>query len=142
MQRQHVETQRRTHARELRDTHGGRLVADTVRVLTAHAASLRHEAGHQRNLCERKTGWMGRLVEGPSPAALRKADELDSRAGQIEQALDAIAAHERARLSPQAIERDIRSSLEALGFSLHTSSVQEGWRVEGWDTKLPTKQAA
>jgi hypothetical protein len=141
-QRQHVETQRRTHARELRDTHGGRLVADTVRMLTAHAASLRHEAEYQRGLRERKTGWMGRLVEGPSPAAMEKAAELDSRAGQIEQARDAIVALQFARIAPQRIEADIRARLEALGFSLNTISVMEGWRVEGWEGKPKTTKAA
>lgn len=141
MARQRLETQHRAHTRELRGNHGSGLAADIARMLGGHAATLRREAGYQRTLHDRKRNWLGNIVETPSPEAMRKADELDRRAEQIEHDRDAIMALQYARLSPQAIERDIRARVEVLGFSLNTATKQEGWRVEGWEGKPKTKAA-
>lgn len=140
IERQQLEAQRREQTRELRGKHGSELAATAGRMLAGHADSLRREAGYQRTLCERRAGWMGRVVEQPSSGAMRKAGELERRAEQIEHERDAILALQYARLSPQAIERDIRARMKALGFSLNTTE-QEGWRVEGWEGRPKTKAA-
>lgn len=141
MLRQHVEAQRLTHARELRDTHGGRMIADIARMLAGHAHALRREAEYQRSVRDRKEHWTGIVAEVPSSEAMRKADELERRAEQIEHERDAIVALQFARIAPQRIEADIRARVKALGFSLNTTTEQAGWRVEGWE-KTPKAKAA
>lgn len=141
MERQQLETQHRAHTRELRGEHGSGLAADIARMLAGHADSLRREVGYQRTLRDRKRNWLGNTVETPSPEATRKAGELERRAEQIELERDAILALQYARLSPQAIERDIHARVMALGFSLNTATERAGWRVEGWEGKPKTKAA-
>lgn len=133
MKRQQIEAKQREQTRELRRNHGGELASVIARILGSRADSLRHEVAYLRSLRERKPHWWnGGPIEKPSPEAMRKADELEYRAGQIEQERDAILALQLARVSPQAIERDIQARVKALGFNLNTTTEQAGWRVEGW----------
>ena len=141
MARQQVETRRRTHARELREKQGSELAVTIGRMLGIHAQTLRREVEYQRSLREKKLTWMGEAIEKPSPEAMRKADELERRAEQIERDRDAILALEYAHASPMAIERDIRARVGALGLTLNTTTGQAGWRVDGWNAKPKTKAA-
>lgn len=129
---QQAGTRHRAHTRELRDKHGSELAATIGRMLGSHADSLRREAEYQHTLRDRKEHWTGIVSEVPSPEAMRKAADLERRAEQIEHERDAIMALQFARVSPQAIERDIQARVKALGFNMNTSAEQAGWRVEGW----------
>lgn len=131
---QRTSAKHRAHARELRDKHGSKLAADVARMLDTHAQSLRREAEYQRSLRERKIHWTGDTIEKPAPEGQRKAAELEQRAQRIEHECAAITALQFARVSPQAIERDIRARVKALGYNLETTSAaQEGWRATGWE---------
>lgn len=131
----------RAHARELREKHGSKLAADIARMLGGHADSLRREVEYQRSLRDRKLNWMGDTVLMPSSTATQKADELERRAERIEQEREAILALQFARVSPQAIERDIQARVKGLGFSMNaTSEQQAGWRAV-WEAKPKTKAA-
>lgn len=138
---QQASTRHRTNIRELRDTHGSGLALAIGRMLTSHADTLRREADYQRMVRDRREHWTGIIAETPSPEAMRRANELDRRAMQIESERDAIMALEFARVSPQAIESDIRARVEGLGFNLNTATEQAGWRVEAWDKTPKTKGA-
>lgn len=138
---QQAGTRHRANIRELRDTHGSGLALAIGRMLASHAHSLRREAEYQRIVRDKKEHWTGIVAEVPSPEAMRRADELERRAMQIEHERDAIMALEFARVSPQAIERDIRARVKGLGFNMNASTEQTGWRVEGWD-KTPKAKAA
>lgn len=141
IERQGLEAEHRKQARELRGNHGSELAATIGRMLGGHAFSLRREAEYQCTVRDRKPNWMGDIIEKPSPEAMRKADELERRAEQIEQERDAIMALQFARVSPQAIERDVRARVNALGFNLNTTTEKAGWNVEGWEGKPKTKAA-
>lgn len=138
---QQAGTRHRASIRELRCKHGGELALTIGRMLAGHAHALRREAEYQRSVRDRKEHWTGIVAEVPSSDAMRKADELEHRAEQIEHECNAILALEYARVSPQAMERDIFARVKALGFSLNTATEQAGWRVEGWDKAPKTKAA-
>lgn len=138
---QQTGSRHRAAIRELRDTHGNGLALAVGRMLASHADTVRREADYWRIVRDRRETWTGTLVETPSPEAMRRADELDHRAMQIESERDAIMALEFARISPQAIERDIRARVTALGYNVNSTAEQTGWRVEGWDRPPRTKAA-
>lgn len=131
---QRVNSRHRASIRELRNTHGSGLALAIGRTLANQADALRREADYQRIVRDKKEHWTGVVAEVPSPEAMRRADELERRAIQIEHERDAIMALEFARLSPQAIQRDILARVKGLGFNVNTTAEPAGWRVEGWDT--------
>jgi hypothetical protein len=138
---QQAGTRHRAHTRELRDKHGSGLAVAIGRMLTVQADALRREAEYWRTVRDCSTHWTGVKHETPSPEAVRKADEFDRRAEQIENERDAILALEFARVSPQAIERDIQARVKRLGFNLNTTAEQSGWRIDGWEAKPKTRAA-
>ncbi len=130
---QRIDNQQRAHTRELRDKHGSGFVLAISRMLASQADALRREATYQRAIRDRKEHWSGTVYELPSPEATRRAEDLERRAEQIERARDAVLALQFARISPQAIERDIQARVKGLGFTLNIATdEQAGWRIERW----------
>lgn len=141
IEQQVIEAMQRIVAREMRQNHGSGQASDVARILGCHAESMRREAAYLRSLRIKRERWGGGIVEEIDPTAMRKAAELERKAAMIECERAAIVALEFARLSPQAIERDIRARVAGLGFTLKTAIVQEGWRLEGCDARPMTRTA-